>query len=68
MYRDIAKDMNVPLLPFLLEGVGGIRNLNQGDGIHPTAEGQEILAKNVLPYLEEMLREPKAAAVGSKGS
>ena len=60
MYRDIAKDMNVPLLPFLLEGVGGIRNLNQGDGIHPTAEGQEILAKNVLPYLEEMLREPKA--------
>jgi acyl-CoA thioesterase I len=62
MYRDIAKDMNVPLLPFLLEGVGGIRNLNQGDGIHPTAEGQEILAKNVLPYLEEMLRQPKAAA------
>ena len=62
MYRDIAKDMNVPLLPFLLEGVGGIRNLNQPDGIHPTAEGQEILAKNVLPYLEEMLREPKAAA------
>jgi acyl-CoA thioesterase I len=68
MYRDIAKDMNVPLLPFLLEGVGGIRNLNQPDGIHPTAEGQEILAKNVLPYLEEMLRQPKAAAAGSKGS
>jgi len=68
MYRDIAEDMKVPLLPFLLEGVGGNRDLNQGDGIHPTARGQEILAKNVLPYLEELLREPKAAAVGSKGS
>jgi len=69
MYRDIAKDMNVPLLPFLLEGVGGIRRLNQGDGIHPTAEGQEILARNVLPYLEELLREPEAAAsAGSKGA
>jgi acyl-CoA thioesterase-1 len=68
MYRDIAEDMKVPLLPFLLEGVGGNRDLNQGDGIHPTARGQEVLAKNVLPYLEDLLREPKAAAVGSKGS
>jgi acyl-CoA thioesterase I len=59
MYTAIAKDMNVPLLPFLLEGVGGDRSLNQADGIHPTAEGQEILAKNVRPYLEEVLREVK---------
>lgn len=56
MYTAIAKDMNVPLVPFLLEGVGGERSLNQGDGIHPTAEGQEVLAKNVRPYLEEMLQ------------
>ncbi len=59
MYTAIAKDMNVPLVPFLLEGVGGDRSLNQGDGIHPTAEGQEVLAKNVLPYLEEVLRGVK---------
>lgn len=62
MYTAIAKDMNVPLVPFLLEGVGGERSLNQGDGIHPTAKGQEVVAKNVMPYLEEALRElePKA--------
>ncbi len=64
IYTAIAKDLNVPLVPFLLEGVGGDRALNQSDGIHPTAEGQEIVAKNVLPYLEDMLREVtvKAAA------
>ena len=56
MYAAIAKDLNVPLVPFLLEGVGGERSLNQGDGIHPTAEGQEVLAKNVRPYLEEVLQ------------
>ncbi len=56
MYPRLAKDLKVPLVPFLLEGVGGVRALNQADGIHPTAEGQEILAKNVLPYLEEILQ------------
>lgn len=68
MYTSIAKDLNVPLVPFLLEGVGGDRSLNQADGIHPTAKGQEILAKNVMPYLEEVLREmeAKAAATGSR--
>jgi acyl-CoA thioesterase-1 len=65
LYPKIAKDLNVPLVPFLLEGVGGIRSLNQSDGIHPTAKGQEIVARNVRPYLEKMLAEApaKAAAV-----
>jgi len=56
MYPRIAKELNVPLVPFLLEGVGGVSSLNQEDGLHPTAAGQEILAKNVLPYLEEVLQ------------
>lgn len=56
MYPRIAKEMNVPLVPFLLEGVGGIARLNQADGIHPTAEGQVKVAATVTPYLEEMLR------------
>jgi acyl-CoA thioesterase-1 len=68
MYTSIAKDMNVPLVPFLLEGVGGERSLNQGDGIHPTAEGQEVLAKNVRPYLEEVLREMEPKAPAAAGS
>ncbi|MFL6196159.1 MAG: arylesterase [Thermoanaerobaculia bacterium] len=58
LYPRIAKDLDVPLVPFLLEGVGGDRSLNQADGIHPTAEGQEILAKNVRPALEKVLAEP----------
>ena len=56
MYPQIAKDLNVPLVPFMLAGVGGIRSLNQPDGMHPTAKGQEIVAKNVLPYLDKLLR------------
>lgn len=56
IYPRIAKEMNVPLVPFLLEGVGGIARLNQADGIHPTAEGQVKVASTVTPYLEEMLR------------
>jgi acyl-CoA thioesterase I len=56
LYPRLAKELDVPLVPFLLDGVGGVRSLNQADGIHPTAEGQEIVAKNVLPYLEEILQ------------
>jgi len=64
LYPRLAKELDVSLVPFLLAGVGGIRGLNQADGIHPTAEGQEIVAKNVLPYLERTLTEmnPKDAA------
>lgn len=56
IYTRIAKEMNVPLVPFLLEGVGGVEKLNQADGIHPTAEGQEKVAEVVAPYLEKVLR------------
>jgi len=60
MYPKIAQDTNTALLPFMLTGVGGIQGLNQADGIHPTAKGQEIVAKNVLPYLEKVVRVEKA--------
>ena len=62
VYPKIAQDLRVSLLPFMLAGVGGVARLNQMDGIHPTAAGQEIVAKNVLPYLEKVVRElaPKA--------
>ena len=62
MYPRIAKDLNVPLVPFLLEGVGGIAGLNQADGIHPTAEGQEKVAGNVAPLLEKLLAEEATTA------
>lgn len=56
MYPRIAEDLDIPLLPFLLEGVGGVAELNQGDGIHPTAEGQEKVADTVTPYLADLLK------------
>jgi acyl-CoA thioesterase-1 len=59
VYPKLARELGVPLVPFLLKDVGGIRTLNQADGIHPTAKGQEIVAKNVLPYLEKALEEKK---------
>lgn len=62
MYPEIADDMDLPLVPFLLEGVGGVARFNQEDGIHPTAEGQEIVANNVEPYLVELIEEETASA------
>lgn len=57
MYPRISKEMDVPLVPFLLEGVGGVADLNQADGIHPTAEGQEKVAEVVTPYVAEVLSD-----------
>lgn len=56
MYPRLARELGVPLVPFLLEGVAGRRSLNLEDGIHPNAEGQRILAGTVRPHLEKVLR------------
>lgn len=56
IYPALAKECDVSLIPFLLEGVGGHPELNQGDGIHPTAEGQAILAANVWAVVEPLLK------------
>ena len=55
IYPEIAKEKNVPLIPFLLEGVGGDPKLNQQDRIHPTVEGQKIVANTVWKYLKPLL-------------
>lgn len=55
LYPRLAEELDVPLVPFLLEGVGGVRDLNLGDGIHPTAEGQEVVAANVAPHLRPLV-------------
>src|SRR5690606_17661669 len=52
IYLELAAEHNVPLLPFLLEGVAGVPSLNQEDGIHPTAEGQRMMAALVWPRLQ----------------
>lgn len=56
IYPELARANDAVLVPFLLEGVGGIPDLNQPDGVHPTAEGQRSLAETVWRMLEPVLR------------
>jgi acyl-CoA thioesterase-1 len=55
IYTDLAAKNKMTLIPFLLEGVGGEPELNQADGIHPTAEGHLIVAENVWKQLKKLL-------------
>jgi acyl-CoA thioesterase I len=55
IWKDIAAKNDLKLIPFLLDGVGGVPALNQADGIHPTKEGHKILADNVWKVLKEVL-------------
>jgi acyl-CoA thioesterase I len=55
VYPALAAEYHVALVPFLLQGVGGIARFNQRDGIHPTAEGARILADNVWTVLEPIV-------------
>ena len=56
VYQQLATELDVPLLDFFLEGVGGVSGMIQQDGIHPTAEAQPILLDNVWPLLENRLQ------------
>ena len=56
MYGDVARSEGVALAPFLLENVAGDSRLNQADGIHPTAEGAKVVARNLWPALEPHFR------------
>jgi acyl-CoA thioesterase-1 len=55
MYEGISKNKKIPLFPFVLEGVAGKKELNQADGIHPNAKGHEIIARNLVIFIEENL-------------
>jgi acyl-CoA thioesterase-1 len=55
IYPDLAKTFSVPLYPFFLEGVATDARLNQADGLHPTAEGVDVIVKNILPTVEAFL-------------
>jgi acyl-CoA thioesterase-1 len=55
MYADVAKETGATLMPFLLNGVAGDRNLNQADGIHPNQRGEHIVAENVWRTLRPIL-------------
>lgn len=55
VFEEVAKNNDAVLIPFLLEDVGGIQNLNQPDGIHPNTEGHRIIASNIYPVIKGLL-------------
>ncbi len=71
IYVELAEEHDLPLIPFLLEGVGGQPEMNLPDGIHPNAEGQRLVADNVWQVLEPELHTrrsaPVPAAAGAAG-
>ncbi|MEP6845331.1 MAG: arylesterase [Panacibacter sp.] len=56
LYGQLAKKNHTLLIPFLLEGVGGVPELNQSDGIHPNVQGHKIVANNVWAVLKNVLK------------
>lgn len=57
VYADVARERGLRLIPFLLDGVAGVDSLNQADGMHPTAAGQQILARHVWDVLGPVLAQ-----------
>lgn len=69
-YKDLARKYKLPLIPFLMETIRdelkSRPNLMQGDGIHPTADGHELIADTVMRYLKPLLKtQPHAGVVQS---
>ena len=56
VYPQLAKELNIPLVPFLLEDVALNKDLMQADGLHPNALAQPILAEKIEPYLFPLLK------------
>ncbi len=56
-YQEIAEDMQLPLIPFLIDGIPQQPELMQADGIHPRAEAQGLVLENVWPVLAPVLKE-----------
>jgi acyl-CoA thioesterase-1 len=61
IYPELATAHGVLLYPFILEGVAGVPALNQGDGLHPTAAGVDVMVNGMLPKVEELIARVRAA-------
>jgi len=57
VFPALAKEYDLPLIPFFLDRVAGIENLNQPDGVHPNPEGTRIVAATVYQHLKPMLEK-----------
>ncbi|MGB0452172.1 MAG: arylesterase [Bacteriovoracaceae bacterium] len=56
IYTELAKKWSVPLIPFLIDGVAGEKDMNIEDGIHPNEKGHKRIAKNVLKVLKTVIK------------
>jgi acyl-CoA thioesterase I len=59
IFTSLAKEYDLVLIPFFLDRVAGIENLNQADGVHPNPEGTRIVAETVYQHLKPMLEKDK---------
>ena len=57
VYPRLAKELDLALIPFLLENVAMVPELNNSDGVHPNAKGNEIIARQVADALEEIMAD-----------
>ena len=57
IYPAVARKFDLILIPFFLQGVAGEPSLNQGDGIHPLAEGYRIVTETVYPYVLQAVKK-----------
>jgi acyl-CoA thioesterase I len=60
IFPDLAKTYGTVFYPFFLDGVATDRKLNQGDGLHPTAAGVDVIVAKILPKAEELIVRAKA--------
>lgn len=67
VFREVAEEHDAALIPFLLDGVAGEAELNQGDRIHPNAAGHARVAANVWPVLDSLLRSRSVPAGAGEG-
>lgn len=55
VFQDLARENKVTFVPFLLDGVAGVPDMNQGDGVHPTAAGAARIAEHLWPTVQSMI-------------
>lgn len=55
LYSELAKKHRIVFIPFMLKGVGGVKEHNIEDGIHPNQKGHQIISERVISYLEKLL-------------
>ncbi len=65
LYSDLAQEFQTPLIPFFLDGVATVPELNQSDRIHPNAEGYQLIVERIGPQVQDWLRSLSSTRANS---